>query len=81
LSEQRGKPEVAPPEEEWVEESVDASDEEWTEEQVWVEDEATPGATGGAKSKPKQTPAYMTWLSGLVGLAIGLLAFRSCNPQ
>lgn len=75
MSEQRGKPESAPPEEEWVEES----EEQWVEEQEWEEEPATGGASK-AGAGPKQTPAYMSWLAGLVGLMIGLFAFKSCNP-
>ncbi|MDP2872812.1 MAG: hypothetical protein Q8P31_09775 [Bacillota bacterium] len=68
------KPESAGPEEEWVEES----DEDWTEEKEWQEEAAA--ETRGAGTRPKQTPAYMTWLFGLIGMVFGLLAFKSCNP-
>lgn len=74
MSEQPGKPEGAAPEEEWVEES----EEEWTEDQEWEEEPVT-GAAKEAAAGPKQTPGYMTWVAGIVGLLFGLLAFRSCS--
>jgi hypothetical protein len=78
MSEERGRPEGAAPEEEWVEEP---EADEWTEDQdqEWQE-EAVPGTAGEAKPGPKPQPAYMAWVAGLFGLVVGLLAFRSCSP-
>lgn len=55
-------------------EQADDAGEEWTEEGglEWDEDEPIMPA------KPKESPPWLTWVAGLVGLLIGLLLFRSC---
>lgn len=74
MTDKGNKPESGGPEEEWVEESAD----EWTEEKEWEEE--TVATTKGAGTRPKQSPAYMTWVWGLIGMVVGLLAFKSCSP-
>ncbi len=70
--------------EEWVDEAEEGpgpgSQEEWVEEAPKNEwEEETPAGEG--KPKPKETPAYMTWVAGLIGLLIGLYAFRGCGGR
>ncbi len=71
-------------EDEWEDEAEEGSgggSEEWVEEapgeapSEWVEEE--PASAG--KSKPKEAPAYVSWLAGVLGLLLGLFAFRSCG--
>lgn len=62
---------------EWREEPAAAGEgeEEWVDEDKAGWDEEEPASA----AKPKDGPPWVTWVSGLAGLAIGLLLFRSCE--
>lgn len=64
--------------EEWVDEAEElGAEEEWVEDRGsdWEEEQSA----DAGKPKPKEAPAYTTWIAGAIGLILGLYAFRSCG--